>query len=71
MNKNETVRCETIDSAVVNMVKSAGLDRSGIAHLGAPFPVEEKEFLLTRNGQSVMNIFTASGNRVSICIYAS
>jgi hypothetical protein len=41
------------------------------ARLDAPFHVEEKEFLLTRNGQSVMNIFTASGNRVSICIFTS
>jgi hypothetical protein len=28
---------------------------------GGPFGVEEKEFLLTPDWQSVMNIFTASG----------
>jgi hypothetical protein len=34
----------------------------------APLPAEEKEFLLTLGGQSVMNIFTAFGCSVQFCI---
>jgi len=33
-----------------------------------PLPAEEKEFLLTESGQSVMNIFTAFGFSVQFCI---
>jgi hypothetical protein len=34
----------------------------------APFRVEGKEFLLTRDGQSVMNIFTASSFSGNFCV---
>jgi hypothetical protein len=37
------------------------LDGEGFARVGVPLSVEGKEFLLTPGGQSVMNIFTASG----------
>jgi hypothetical protein len=38
---------------------------------GDPLTVEGKEFLLTPDRQSVMNIFTASGCRCAIFVFVS
>jgi hypothetical protein len=62
MQKNETIRCETVDDEARNMIKSN-------EHRFAPelrwlprrFAVEGEGFLLTCCGQSAINIFTASG----------
>ena len=41
---------------------------AGFEPVDAPFRIEGKEFLLTRGGQSVMNIFTASGFGAQFCV---
>jgi hypothetical protein len=46
----------------------ASLISKGFKVVGTPFRVESKEFLLTRGGQSVMNMFTASGFGVQSCV---
>jgi hypothetical protein len=46
------------------MVQSVSFVYTGFRALKAPLPAEGKEFLLTVDGQSVMNSFTAFG---SVC----
>jgi hypothetical protein len=53
---------------VLVMVKSGSLETRGLRIANAPLCAEGKEFLLTERGQSVMNIFTASGFSVQFCI---
>jgi hypothetical protein len=41
---------------------------TGLRVASVPLGVEGKEFLLTPDGQSVMNIFTASGFAKQFCV---